>query len=109
LLSISGVNQADYDLALSNVNNLKADIEIIKAQIDKTVVKAPFSGVLGLKNVSPGAYVTSQTTLVTLQQLDKIKIDFTLPEQYTTFIAKGKSIDVLTNYNKISTLLQLLR
>ncbi len=100
LLSISGINQADYDLALNNVNNIKADIDILKAQIDKTIIKAPFSGLLGLRNISPGAYVTPQTALVTLQQIDKIKIDFTIPEQYTHLIKKGSAIDVLTNFNK---------
>ena len=100
LLSISGINQADYDAALNNVNNIKADIELLKAQIDKTIIKAPFSGVLGLRNISPGAYISPATSLVTLQQIDKIKIDFTIPEQYTSLISKGKSIDILTNYNK---------
>ncbi len=100
LLSVSGINQADYDAALNNVNNIKADIEVLKAQIDKTIIKAPFSGLLGLRNISPGAYVTPQTLLVTLQQIDKIKIDFTIPEQYTHLIKKGNSVEVLTNYNK---------
>jgi membrane fusion protein (multidrug efflux system) len=100
LLSISGINQADYDLALNNVNNIKADIDILKAQIDKTIIKTPFSGLLGLRNISPGAYVTPQTALVTLQQINKIKIDFTIPEQYTHLIKKGSAIDVLTNFNK---------
>lgn len=100
LLSISGINQADYDLALNNVNNIKADIDILKAQIDKTIIKTPFSGLLGLRNISPGAYVTPQTAMVTLQQIDKIKIDFTIPEQYTHLIKKGRTIDILTNFNK---------
>ena len=99
LLSINGINQADYDIALNAVNNIKADIEITKAQIDKTIIKAPFSGLLGLRNVSPGAYITPQTTLATLQQINKIKIDFTVPEQYTPFIKKGKEIEVVANYN----------
>lgn len=100
LLSINGINQADYDIALNAVNNLKADIEITKAQIDKTIIKAPFGGILGLRNVSPGAYITPQTSLATFQQINKIKIDFTVPEQYTPFIKKGKEIEVVANYNK---------
>ncbi|MCX6208949.1 MAG: efflux RND transporter periplasmic adaptor subunit [Bacteroidetes bacterium] len=100
LISINGINQADYDVAANTVNNLKADIDITKAQIDKTVIKAAFSGVLGLRNISPGAYITPQTSLATLQQISKTKIDFTLPEQYTHLIEKGKVINVVTNYNK---------
>lgn len=100
LLSISGINQADYDAALNTVNNLKADIEITKAQIDKTIIKAPFAGTLGLRNISPGAYVTPQTSLATLQQINKVKVDFSVPEQYAYLIAKGKKIKIATNYNK---------
>jgi membrane fusion protein, multidrug efflux system len=99
LLDIKGVNQADYDLALNTVNNIKADIDVLKAQIDKTIVKAPFSGVLGLRQTSPGAYVTPASILATLQQTDKVKIDFTVPELYANLIQKGNNITVLTNEN----------
>jgi membrane fusion protein, multidrug efflux system len=97
LLVIGGINQADYDLALNNVNNIKADIELLKAQIDKTIVKAPFAGVLGLRQTSPGAYVTPQSILATLQVVNKINIDFTLPEQFASLIKKGNTVTVLTN------------
>lgn len=97
LLAVNGINQADYDLALNNVNNIKADIELLKAQIEKTVVKAPFAGVLGLRQISPGAYVTPQTVLATLQVVNKVKIDFTVPELYANIIKKGSTINILTN------------
>lgn len=94
LLAVNGLNQADYDLALNNVNSTKADINYTLAQIDKTVIRAPFSGTVGLRQVSPGAYVTPATIIATIQQLDKIKVDFTLPEQYTSIIKKGSVVDV---------------
>jgi membrane fusion protein (multidrug efflux system) len=97
LIEIKGINQADYDIALNNVNNIKADIDLIKAQLDKTVVKAPFGGVLGLRPISPGAYVTPTTVLATLQQSDKVKIDFTVPELYSSIIKKGGTVRVVTN------------
>jgi membrane fusion protein (multidrug efflux system) len=97
LLAVSGANQADYDAALNNVNNIKADIDLLNAQIDKTVAKAPFGGVLGLRLVSPGAYVTPQTILATLQQVDKVKIDFTVPELYANLIHKGGTVQIVTN------------
>jgi len=100
LLAINGVNQADYDLALNNVNNIKADIELLKAQIDKTVIKAAFDGELGLRQVSPGAYVTPATVLATLQQVNKLKIDFTVPDMYSNLIKKGNKINVSTNQSK---------
>jgi len=94
LLDIQGINQADYDLAVNNVNSTKADIAYTQAQIDKTVIRAPFSGVVGLRQVSPGAYVTPASIIATVQQLDKIKVDFTLPEQYSSVIKKGSLVDV---------------
>jgi membrane fusion protein (multidrug efflux system) len=97
LIAIKGINQADYDIALNNVNNIKADIELIKAQLDKTVVRAPFSGVLGLRPISPGAFVTPTSILATLQQSDKVKIDFTVPELYSSIIKKGGTVRVVTN------------
>ncbi len=94
LLDINGMNQADYDLAVNNVKSTKADIDYTQAQIDKTVIRTPFDGVVGLRQVSPGAYATPATIIATVQQLDKIKVDFTLPEQYTSIIKKGSLVDV---------------
>ncbi len=94
LLTINGVNQADYDAALNAVNGYKADIAYTQSLIDKTVIKAPFSGTVGLRQVSPGAYLTPSNIVVTIQQLDKTKIDFTLPEEYSSLIKKGGTVDV---------------
>ncbi len=89
LLDINGVNQADYDAALNQVNSLKADIAYTLALIDKTFIKAPFSGVVGLRQVSIGAYVNPAEVIATVQQLDKLKVDFTLPEEYSNYIKNG--------------------
>ena len=94
LLEINGINEADYDLAVSNVNSTKADIDYTQAQLDKTIIRAPFNGVVGLRQVSPGAYVTPANIIATVQQLDKTKVDFTLPEQYSSVVRKGSLVDV---------------
>jgi membrane fusion protein (multidrug efflux system) len=94
LLDISGINQSDYDAALNAVNGFKADMQYTQALIDKTVIKAPFSGVAGLRQVSPGAYVTPATILATIQQTSKVKMDFTIPENYSNLIKKGDVLDV---------------
>jgi len=96
LLAVNGVNEADYDVALSAVNSTKADIDYTQSLIDKTVIKAPFTGVVGLRQVSPGAYVTATNIIATIQQLDKIKIDFTIPEEYSHLIIKGSSVEIET-------------
>jgi membrane fusion protein (multidrug efflux system) len=97
LLKVNGVNQADYDVALSQMNTFQANIKVLNAQLDKTVVRAPFAGELGLRVVSPGAYVSAQTILGTLQQTDKVKIDFTVPETYASAIKIGDPVKVQTN------------
>lgn len=94
LLEINGINEADYDLAVSNVNSTKADIDYTQAQLDKTVIRAPFDGVVGLRQVSPGAYITPANIIATVQQMDKTKVDFTLPEQYSSVVRKGTLVDV---------------
>ncbi|MBS1948376.1 MAG: efflux RND transporter periplasmic adaptor subunit, partial [Bacteroidetes bacterium] len=94
LLEANGINQSDYDAALNTVNGLKADIDYNQALLEKTILKAPFNGVIGLRQVSLGAYVSPTTLIATLQQLDKIKIDFTLPEQYSALMKKGAYVDV---------------
>ncbi|MBS1664373.1 MAG: efflux RND transporter periplasmic adaptor subunit [Bacteroidetes bacterium] len=95
LLDINGINEADYDAAVNNVKSTQADIDYTQAQLDKTIIRAPFDGVVGLRQVSPGAYVTPANVIATVQQLDKIKVDFTVPEQYTTVIRKGGLVDIL--------------
>jgi membrane fusion protein (multidrug efflux system) len=97
LLVVNGINQSDYDAALSQVNTYNANIKVLEAQIDKTVVRAAFSGKLGLRMVSPGAYVTPQTLLGTLQETDNIKIDFTVPEYYANLTRVGNTVSIQTN------------
>jgi membrane fusion protein, multidrug efflux system len=97
LLTINGVNQADYDIAVNAMNGYKADLLYTQSLIDKTVIKAPFSGVVGLRQVSPGAYLTTTNIIATVQQIDKIKVDFTLPEEYSGMIKKGDTVNVQVN------------
>ena len=94
LLDINGINQSDYDVALNQVNSMKADIVYTQALVDKTVIRAPFSGVIGLRQVSPGAFVTPTTVIATLQQTQQVKIDFTLPDMYASAIKIGATVEV---------------
>lgn len=95
LIDINGVNQADYDIAVNTVNGLKADIQYTQTLIEKTIIRAPFTGVIGLRRVSAGSYVTPTSVLATMQQLSQLRIDFTVPESYQRYVTKGSSIEVL--------------
>ncbi len=93
LLKIQGISQQDYDLSLLQVHNLKADIDIINEGIRKTEIRAPFNGRLGFKNISPGAFVTPSNILCTVSQVNQLKLQFTIPEKYSSEIKHGQSID----------------
>lgn len=89
LVKIQGISQQEYDLSLLGVLNLKADMDIIRESIRKTEIRAPFGGKLGLKNVSPGAYVTPASVLTTMSQVSSLKIQFNVPERYGAQLKPG--------------------
>ena len=93
LLEIQGISRNDYDNTLLTLNNVKADIDVIKTQIYRTEIRAPFSGKLGLRNVSPGAYVSPADILTTINQVRELKLDFPVPEKYTGSIAIGQTVN----------------
>lgn len=95
LLAVQGVNQADYDAAVNTVISTQADINYTQALIDKTVIRAPFDGVIGLRQVSIGAYVSNADIIATMQQLSNLKMDFTVPEEYEKYITTGATIQVI--------------
>ncbi|MCR9133294.1 MAG: efflux RND transporter periplasmic adaptor subunit [bacterium] len=92
LLSKGGISQEEYDATLNEVNVLRAEVSLIKAQIEKTEVRAPFSGILGLKYVSDGSYISPTTRIATLQDIDPIKLDFSVPERYAAQVNIGSNI-----------------
>jgi membrane fusion protein (multidrug efflux system) len=92
LIKVSGISQNDYDLTGLQLNSLKADIEVQKTMIRKTEVRAPFDGVIGLRNVSIGAIVTPSTLLATIRTTNKLKLDFFVPEKYSSKIRQGMKI-----------------
>lgn len=93
LLKIQGISQQEYDLSLLQVSNLKADIDIVREAVRKTEVRAPFSGKLGLKNISQGAFVTSATIVTTISQVSQLKIQFNVPEKYGSQLKNGQPIN----------------
>jgi membrane fusion protein (multidrug efflux system) len=95
LLSVQGVNQADYDAAVNTVISTQADIQYTQALINKTVIRAPFDGVVGLRQVSMGAYVSNSDVIATMQQVHDLKIDFTLPEDNSNYVKTGSVVQVV--------------
>lgn len=92
LLEIQGISKNDYDVTLLNLNNIKADINLVQTQMERTEVRAPFSGRLGLRNISQGAYVTPATVIATINQVSELKVDFSIPEKYIGRVSEGQVV-----------------
>lgn len=90
LLASGGTSQQIYDESVSNQKVLEAEKELIIVSIGKTKILAPFSGTIGIRNVSEGAFLTPGTKLAVLEDLSRLKIDFTVAETYTGMIKKGE-------------------
>ncbi len=86
------VSHDEYDAALNEVKIQESFIALYQAEIKKTEIQAPFDGVVGLRYLSIGAYVSATTRIATLQRLDALKIDFSVPERYAGRIAVGGKV-----------------
>ncbi|MCH8548569.1 MAG: efflux RND transporter periplasmic adaptor subunit [Balneolaceae bacterium] len=93
LLDRGGISQDEYDATMNEVNVLRAELELINARIDQTELRAPFSGKIGLKYVSRGSYITPDRRIATLQEIDPIKVDFSVPERYLSRVDVGDEIN----------------
>jgi membrane fusion protein, multidrug efflux system len=89
LFQTNGVSQEQYDIALNQVNTLKADKDNLVASIRKREIRAPFDGVIGLRYVSEGGYVTPSSRIASIQKINPLKIDFAIPEKYSGMVALG--------------------
>lgn len=92
LLADGLVSQEEYDLTVGELNVLRSDLELRQAILDKAEIRAPFTGQVGLRTISQGAFVTPQTRVTTLQVLDPVKIEFSVPESYAREVAPGASV-----------------
>jgi membrane fusion protein (multidrug efflux system) len=92
LLEDGVIARESYDVALGELNVLRAELQLIEAQLLKTEIRAPFDGVIGLRWVSPGSYLSSQTRIASLKDLDPVKLDFTVPEKYSALMQVGDRI-----------------
>jgi membrane fusion protein (multidrug efflux system) len=93
LLKIDALSKEEYDQVRNRVASLKAEKEILLVNLDKTEIVAPFSGLLGLRDISEGAYVQAGQVLTTLHLLNPIKLDFAVPERYSRQLKIGDQIE----------------
>lgn len=84
LLQKEAISQEEYDFARADLKSAQAQSQLIKAQIAKTSVRAPFSGRIGLRSISPGTYITPAILVAKLVNTGKLKITFSIPEKYAS-------------------------
>lgn len=92
LLQKEAISQEEYDTSLTSLNSLKAAADVIKAQIARTEIRAPFSGTIGLRNVSPGSYLSPSSPIANLVNIDPAKVTFAVPERYLSILGPGSKI-----------------
>lgn len=91
LLASRNISEADYDASVAGLHKARADVQLIEAQLAKTRIRAPFDGIAGLRQVSLGAYVTPGTRIASFQEIQPLKLEFTVPERYTGRVRPGQT------------------
>lgn len=92
LAKINGVSQEELENAQSNVLAIQADLDLTQSKIDKSTIRAPFNGRVGLRQASVGAFVSNGDVIASLVQADPIKIEFSVPERYAALLKEGLQV-----------------
>ena len=92
LASTQAISAANLETLHAQVLVDEAQVQAARARLDNTVIRAPFSGRIGLRRVSPGSFVSNTTVITTLDDVSQIKLDFAVPEAFLTAIREGMSI-----------------
>lgn len=92
LLAKEAISQEEYDIVLNQFNTNLSDLRLLEAQLSKTVIRAPFDGVLGLRQISEGSVIGTTDVIVSIINIDPIKIEFSIPERYANEVKPGSKI-----------------
>ncbi len=89
LIESRAISRQEFDASTADLNVLEAQRATQVVELEKTEIRAPFDGRVGIRQASEGAYVSPATPLISVQDLSRIKVDFPLPERYSADVAKG--------------------
>jgi len=92
LFDANGLSQEEYEKASANLASTQAAIDLINVQISKAQIRAPFSGTVGLRHISEGAYITPSTLITSIIQDDVVKVEFSIAEIYASAVKMGQDI-----------------
>jgi len=86
------ITKEALEIQAGTVERYVARVQEVQVRVDKTVIWAPFAGIIGLREISPGAYVKAGDDIVRLANLDSIKVDFRLPEIYLAKVGRDQAV-----------------
>jgi membrane fusion protein (multidrug efflux system) len=92
LLEKEAISREEYEIALTTLNTTKSDIKEREARLAKHKLVAPFDGIIGLRQVSEGSYLTPADPVANIYNINPVKIEFSIPGKYSTMVTKGDSI-----------------
>lgn len=93
-LAVQAISKADYDNAASDLKAKQAAVAQQQVNVAKKQLRAPFSGRAGIITVNPGAYLNSGTTIVTVQQMDPLYVDFFVPQRELSRLHTGQKVNL---------------
>ncbi|MES2534692.1 MAG: efflux RND transporter periplasmic adaptor subunit [Pseudomonadota bacterium] len=91
------ISERAKDESAANVQVLDAKLALAQARLSKLSIRAPFSGIVGIRNVSIGDYVKDGAELINLEDISSVKVDFRVPEKYADLVRKGQAVEVLVD------------
>ncbi|MFA7272384.1 MAG: efflux RND transporter periplasmic adaptor subunit [Crocinitomicaceae bacterium] len=100
LLDAKGISLEEYEKSASQLANIQSQIDLVNVQISKATLRAPFSGRIGLRRVSEGAFISPSTAITTIIQENPIKIEFAISESYASIVKIGQTITFKTDHSQ---------
>jgi len=91
------VSQSSRDNARAELELARAGVALAQARLDRTLIRAPFTGVVGIRSVSPGDFVKDGDALINLEDIATLKVDFRLPELYLDRVKPGQSLELASD------------
>ncbi|MGH8184324.1 MAG: efflux RND transporter periplasmic adaptor subunit [Rhodanobacteraceae bacterium] len=93
-LAVQAISKAEYDTDMANLKGAQANAAAQQALVDKKTLRAPFAGRIGIITANPGDYINVGTTVVTLQQLDPVYVDFNVPQSSLDQVTVGSKVEI---------------
>jgi membrane fusion protein (multidrug efflux system) len=95
------ISNEQYDISQNQLNTMRSDRDNLVASIRKTEIRAPFDGIVGLRYVSEGGYVSPTTHIASIQKINPIKVDFAIPEKYAGEVSVGDPVQLSNNETQL--------